>query len=426
MEYIIGFVINFLNFFAIDNIMTAFFRSDKNNYRKLLLYISRFIILNVLFENIMNNVSVRKIFVTFVVTYIIFLHLYKTFKVAFAILVWDVISAAFEFFSFAFSYWVLDVTVLDIMTQAAYFTVFTVTYNFILYLASYIFKSWVKRNLDPDYVSVHEWILLSLFPIINYSVIYIMLYDSLSSGIVEKEPFLISLLLIFATVIFIYFMGEICKSNKTRQLMLIRQKDEEAQKEYISAVQTAYEKQRSITHDYNREIATLKSLLQLKDYSRLEKYLNKLVGNSQKNRLVVLTHNTIVDAILNQKYTEAGNIGIAMEFVLDNLSGLPVTDEDLVTILTNSLDNAISAAARSQDKIIQVFMSYEEDEFLCVVKNSVNEQVPIDNNNVVRKSEDIYHGFGIKNIRHAISRYDSHMTLECSDTRFILSLMISF
>lgn len=140
----------------------------------------------------------------------------------------------------------------------------------------------------------------------------------------------------------------------------------------------------------------------------------------------MLTHNTIVDAILNQKYTEAGNMGIAMEFVLDNLSGLPVTDEDLVTILTNSLDNAISAAALSQDKIIQVFMSYEEDEFLCVVKNSVSEQVPIDNNNVVKKSEDIYHGFGIKNIRRAISRYDSHMTLECSDTRFILSLMMSF
>ena len=312
---------------------------------------------------------------------------------------WDVISAAFEFFTFALVYWSTDISMNDILSSAIYFTAFTVTYNFILYLASYIFKFWVKRNLDPDYVSVHEWILLSLFPIINYSVIYIMLYDSLSSGIVEKEPFLISLLLIFATVIFIYFMGEICKSNKTRQLMLIRQKDEEARKEYISAVQTAYEKQRSITHDYNREIATLKSILQLKDYSGLENYLNKLVGNSQKNRLVVLTHNTIVDAILNQKYTEAGNMGITMEFVLDNLSGLPVTDEDLVTILTNSLDNAISAAALSQDKIIQVFMSYEEDEFLCVVKNSVSEQVPIDNNNVVKKSEDIYHGFGIKNIR---------------------------
>ena len=426
MEYIIGFVINFLDFFASDNIMSSFFHTKKTFLNKLVIYLQKFIILNIILEKVMQDMSGTKVIVVFLVNTAIFYYIYKTMKVAFATLVWDVISAALEFFLFALAYWSINIGVYDILTSTKYFTIFTLTYNLTLYFASYIFKFWVKRNLDPNYVSVHEWLLLSLFPIINYSVIYIMLYDNLVSGKVGKESFLISVLLIFATIVFMYFIGEICKSNKTKQLMLIRQKDEEAKKEYISAVQTAYEKQRSITHDYNREIATLKSILQLKDYSGLENYLNKLVGNSQKNRLVVLTHNTIVDAILNQKYTEAGNIGIAMEFVLDNLSGLPVTDEDLVTILTNSLDNAISAAALSQDKIIQVFMSYEEDEFLCVVKNSVSEQVPIDNNNVVKKSEDIYHGFGIKNIRRAISRYDSHMTLECSDTRFILSLMMSF
>lgn len=426
MEYIVGFVINFFGFFSRDNLMSSFFETKKSFYQKFAIFFFKFMFLNILLEEIMKNMTGTKVIIVFLFNTAFFLYIYKTLKVSLIILVWDVISAAFEFFLFALAYWSINIGVYDILTSTKYFTIFTITYNLTLYFASYIFKFWVKRNLDPDYVSLHEWLLLSLFPMLNYSVIYIMLYDSLLSDKVDDGSFLVAILLIFATVIFIYFMGEICKSNKTRQLMLIRQKDEEARKEYISAVQTAYEKQRSITHDYNREVATLKSILQLKDYSKLENYLNKLVGNSQKNRLVVLTHNTIIDAILNQKYTEAGNMGIAMEFVLDNLSGLPVTDEDLVTILTNSLDNAISAAARSEDKIIQVFMSYEEDEFLCVVKNSVSEQVPIDNNNVVKKSEDIYHGFGIKNIRSAISRYDSHMTLECTDTRFILTLMISF
>ncbi len=426
MEYIVGFIINFFDFFASDNIMSSFFHTKKTFLNKLLIYLQKFIILNIILEKVMQNMSGTKVIVVFLVNTAIFYYIYKTLKVAFVTLVWDVISAAFEFFQFAFVTWTMGITIQYILSDVILFTMFAVLYSLILFRVSVAFKYWIKNNLDPDYVSKHEWLLLSLFPIINYSVIYIMLYDSLLSGKVDDGAFLVSILLIFATVVFLYFMGEICKSNKTRQLMLIRQKDEQARKEYISAVQTAYEKQRSITHDYNREIATLKSILQLKDYSKLENYLNKLVGNSQKNRLVVLTHNTIVDAILNQKYTEAGNMGIAMEFVLDNLYGLPVTDEDLVTILTNSLDNAISAAVRSPDKIIQVFMSYEEDEFLCVVKNSVSEQVPIDNNNVVKKSEDIYHGFGIKNIRRAISRYDSHMTLECTDTRFILTLMISF
>ena len=140
----------------------------------------------------------------------------------------------------------------------------------------------------------------------------------------------------------------------------------------------------------------------------------------------MLTHNTIIDAILNQKYTEAKNQGIGMEFILDDLAGLPMSDEDIVIILTNLIDNAMNAAKKADLKMIQVFMSYDKKEFLCAVKNSVAEKVPIENNEVMLKPADIYQGFGLKNVRSVLSKYDSIYSLESTDDRFIFTMLIYF
>jgi len=289
-----------------------------------------------------------------------------------------------------------------------------------------LFKIWKKRKFDITNISKNEIILLSIYPVINYVIIYIILYNDYLSGVISTSSWLISVALFVVTFLIFYFIGEISESNKNKQLILLNEKEEKSKKEYISAIKSAYETQRRLTHDYNREISTLQAILQLKDYSKLENYLNKLVGNSQKNKLVVMTHNTIVDAILNQKYAEASTVGVTIEFTLDDLSTLTISDEDIVYILTNSIDNAITAAKNSKDKIIQVFISFNEDNFIYVVKNSVKEKVKIINNDIEAQPPNIYHGFGLRNIRSALSKYDSHMSIECSETRFTLSIMISF
>ncbi len=425
MEYIVGFIINFVDFFAEDNFISSFFKTDKTYRTKFILFIFRFITANIIFEELMQTTSVVKAVFVLLIDLFIFNYLYKTFKIIFAIIVWYVISSAFEFFCIACFVWVSGIAVRDIMNSVVYFTIFSVSFYLTLFIISVVFKYWANKNLDADYLSKNEYILLSLLPILNYSVVYIILYNDFSVGIIKNTSFLISVLLVVATVVFIYFIGEICNSNKSKQLLLVYEKEEQAKKEYMTAVQTAYETQRQLTHDYNREIATLKSILQLKDYEKLENYLDKLVGNSQRNKLVVLTHNTIIDAILNQKYTEASNQGVTIDFSLDNLTGLPVTDEDIVIILTNSIDNAITAAMKSKEKLVQIFISYEDDEFLYVVKNSTGEKVVIENNDIV-KNKNMYHGYGISKIRKILKRYDSHMLLECTDNRFIFSLSINF
>lgn len=406
--------------------MSAFFKTDAKKYKKFIAYLIKFILMNIVFEQVMNGMSIPKAILVFLIRFVLFLYLYRTPYITIILLMWDVICGAFEFMATSVCVLPLNISLERIFADPFIFTAVAVAYNGALYISSLIIKLWVKNNLNIKYISKKEWLLLAGYPFTNYLVVYIMLYDAFNRNDIRMSVLIISVMLIILSMLMFYLFSEISKSNMAKQELIAKEREEIAKQEYLNAVQSAYQKQRRLTHDFNRELATLKSILELKDYTKLETYLNKLVGNSQKNRLVVLTHNTIIDAILNQKYTEAKNQGIGMEFVLDDLAGLPMSDEDIVIILTNLIDNAMNAAKKADLKMIQVFMSYDKKEFLCAVKNSVAEKVPIENNEVMLKPTDIYHGFGLKNVRSVLSKYDSIYSLESTDDRFIFTMLIYF
>lgn len=406
--------------------MSAFFKTDAKKYKKFIAYLIKFILMNIVFEQVMNGMSIPKAILVFLIRFVLFLYLYRTPYITIILLMWDVICGAFEFMATSVCVLPLNISLERIFADPFIFTAVAVAYNGALYISSLIIKLWVKNNLNIKYISKKEWLLLAGYPFTNYLVVYIMLYDAFNRNDIRMSVLIISVMLIILSMLMFYLFSEISKSNMAKQELIAKEREEIAKQEYLNAVQSAYQKQRRLTHDFNRELATLKSILELKDYTKLETYLNKLVGNSQKNRLVVLTHNTIIDAILNQKYTEAKNQGIGMEFVLDDLAGLPMSDEDIVIILTNLIDNAMNAAKKADLKMIQVFMSYDKKELLCAVKNSVAEKVPIENNEVMLKPTDIYHGFGLKNVRSVLSKYDSIYSLESTDDRFIFTMLIYF
>ena len=406
--------------------MSAFFKTNAKKHKKFIAYLIKFILMNIVFEQVMSGMSIPKAALVLVTDFVLFFSIYRTPYLTDVLLMWRVISSTFEYMAISVCVLPLNISLERIFADPFIFTAVAVTYNGALYISSLIIKLWVKNNLNIKYISKKEWLLLAGYPFTNYLVVYIMLYDAFNRNDIRMSVLIISVMLIILSMLMFYLFSEISKSNMAKQELIAKEREEIAKQEYLNAVQSAYQKQRRLTHDFNRELATLKSILELKDYTKLETYLNKLVGNSQKNRLVVLTHNTIIDAILNQKYTEAKNQGIGMEFILDDLAGLPMSDEDIVIILTNLIDNAMNAAKKADLKMIQVFMSYDKKEFLCAVKNSVAEKVPIENNEVMLKPTDIYHGFGLKNVRSVLSKYDSIYSLESTDDRFIFTMLIYF
>lgn len=103
----------------------------------------------------------------------------------------------------------------------------------------------------------------------------------------------------------------------------------------------------------------------------------------------IRTNHPMVDAVLNQKYQQAVQKGISILLYCNDLSGIPLEASDLVTLLGNLLDNAISASAQTEEKQIWMRLWQEQGVYQLVVRNSCPE-LPIEH----EEQECIFHGFG--------------------------------
>ena len=75
----------------------------------------------------------------------------------------------------------------------------------------------------------------------------------------------------------------------------------------------------------------------------------------------------MVDAIFNQKYQQANEREVGILYDCNDLAQIPMEDGDLVTLLGNILDNAISASAQTSEKRVWVRLWQEQGVYRLVV-----------------------------------------------------------
>ena len=91
---------------------------------------------------------------------------------------------------------------------------------------------------------------------------------------------------------------------------------------------------------------------------------------------------------------------------VNDLSGLTMGEEDLVTLLVNLLDNAVEACEKLEERrIIRFKMVLEDGELILSVSNPVAEPVIIDGKKIATTKKDgRNHGIGLLNVNGVIER----------------------
>ena len=108
----------------------------------------------------------------------------------------------------------------------------------------------------------------------------------------------------------------------------------------------------------------------------------------------------MVDAIFNQKYQQANEREVGILYDCNDLAQIPMEDGDLVTLLGNILDNAISASAQTSEKRVWVRLWQEQGVYQLVVRNSCLEDPP-----AYPAQECILHGFGMGLVKAVLEKY---------------------
>ena len=154
--------------------------------------------------------------------------------------------------------------------------------------------------------------------------------------------------------------------------------------------------------------------------------METLNGRLRKNADFVNTNHAVVNVVLNQKYQSALERNITMLLSVNDLSGLTMREEDLVTLLVNLLDNAVEACEKlEENRVIRFKMVLEEGELILSVRNPVAVPVIIDGKRIVTTKKDGgNHGIGLLNVNGVIERSGGTSALRCEDGWFCFSAMI--
>ncbi len=297
----------------------------------------------------------------------------------------------------------------------------------ILYFCVLIIKKKFGKK-STEMLVESEWLKFLFFPI--FTIIMVALF--LAFGYVETTK---QLYLLFITafgmvgmnIVEFYLINDIIERESKLHENEIFQIQVKNQTDMYRSISENFDSQKRKTHEYKNQIICIESLLGNKKYPELEKYVKEIYGHLDKELDAINTNNVIVNAILNTKYQEAEAKGIVFVFRINDLSQIRMKDEDVVTILSNLLNNAIEACEKCDDKrIIKLKFVNEDDMVIIAVKNTFNHPICYENGEIksskISRAEE--HGIGIKNIIKVIEKYDGSYIIEDRKNELYFSIII--
>ncbi len=277
-----------------------------------------------------------------------------------------------------------------------------------LFLYSLILKFVDKTILA---MKKKEWIL----------VISVLLISSLSFGVIQtalneaklsEETALMLMMceigLCTLNIICLYITVSLNKSNRVAEELKLKEQQQKHDIQYAETVRAQYEEIRNIRHNMKQHLAVVSGLQIEGKYDEAQEYVSKISSNIAEIEMFMDVGSDFVNAILNSKLSiaKSKNINVLCSSS-SNIDG--INEYDLCNLIGNMLDNAIEAAEKTVNAIIEVSIASDKYKISIKVANSIAESILNKNPSLKSsKSNPVLHGFGTKTIRSISEKYNGN------------------
>lgn len=319
---------------------------------------------------------------------------------------------------------IYDITVAEVVNIPSYRLLGIIVSKILVLLIANIIRFKYKDRsfiFKPTY-----WLLF--FIIFATSIVAVFLIFRLSFGIDNEFMYNLSVLcsfgLLFSTFFALYLYEHLAK-----QAEMIRNQEQyeqhlKMQLKHLDEILITQKQIKKFKHDFNNYTIGLQAYIDDHDFQGANEYINKLKETFAPGEDIVETGNTALDAILSTKIAIAKSKGIAVDTKIQIPEKLSVDPIDICIIFGNSLDNAIEACERTHlaDKKISITILCKDEAVFCKIINPA----PKPKNSLLHtsKADKKNHGFGLENIRTALSKYNAVPGIERTDTEFVLKFVI--
>lgn len=264
-------------------------------------------------------------------------------------------------------------------------------------------------------------LLMYLFlPVASITVMIVNFYAGIYQAVSVKMkiPILLGYCFLFVGNVVVFYAFHLYseKLEETLEQQLLLTKNEADLKLYHKVMQMN-EMQKELVHNAKHHLLLIRKYAIENDVKSILQMTTQLSEEIRENDKMIFTTNSVLNTILNEKYTEAIKYGIKAEFYVEPgvlLDCIPPVD--LISMLGNLLDNAIRAAKSCTDeKFIKVYVYMQDVSGFCVVKviNGYSDMLLYEEQKLKStKKKDGIHGIGIQSVSRLAEKYGG--TLECT------------
>jgi len=237
--------------------------------------------------------------------------------------------------------------------------------------------------------------------------------------------FLLALVILGINVVIYYFFIKINSDYQAKIKSEIQKQNYEqqisSQSKHIDEILVMQKQIKKFRHDISHHFTALKGFFINNQNNDGVTYIEKINNELEKSEIID-TGNTAFDAIISAKkvLAESKNIEFALKIQIPEK--LQVDAVDLCVIFGNALDNAIEACEKIETRrTINVSAIYDDNQLICKITNTAALSTT-DLQTIKDDKEN--HGFGLENIKQALSKYNHVLKIDQSDNNFVLSFVI--
>ena len=203
--------------------------------------------------------------------------------------------------------------------------------------------------------------------------------------------------------------------------------DIEGVREYIRAQGEYIEKVRSIKHDMAAHLLVVKYYLADAKYENAAAYIEHLLGENERVQWdTPELGNGLVDSVVFGCLKKSR---AAIDFRCNGMipDDLHMQDADLCTLFSNVLSNAVEACEhlKTEPKCIVLKLRRENSDWYVEAENPIEWEIP---ENLLgsgtTKADAEYHGYGIRNIKSVVEKYQGSVHFAAEDGKFRVEIVL--
>ena len=181
-----------------------------------------------------------------------------------------------------------------------------------------------------------------------------------------------------------------------------------------------------IRHDLQNQLSYTQVLLNEGKYEEANNYIESLINQKEGYLYSFSCSNVTVSGIVNLELTKAKIANKKVKFKVVVPPKLPFEDSDLLSLITNIVDNSLENFVPQNDKdVINVSIVTQQDYLRILCLNSVEQKAIKDKPSLKTTKRGKAHGYGTKIIKNITKKYEGYVTFTFEDNKFVCDCMIN-